>query len=98
MTKKRRQFDTSLKLEVVRMIKDQRLSATQVSHSMDIGETAIRRWVKQYEDEQSGQRGIGKPLTAEQQRIRQLEQENRQLRMDVTILKNASAFFAREMK
>jgi len=38
------------------------------------------------------------PLTAEQQRIRELEQESRQLRMDVTILKNASAFFAREMK
>jgi len=37
-------------------------------------------------------------LTAEQQRIRQLEQENQQLRQDVTILKKASAFFAREMK
>ena len=80
------------------MIKEQGLSTTQVRHSMDIGETAIRRWLKQYEAEQSGQHGIGKPLTVEQQRIRQLEQENRQLRMDVTILKNASAFFAREMK
>jgi len=36
--------------------------------------------------------------TAEQQRIRQLELENQQLRQDVTILKKASAFFAREMK
>jgi transposase len=98
MTKQRRHFDISLKLEVVRMIKEQGLSTTQVSHSMDIGETAIRRWLKQYEAEQSGQRGIGNPLTVDQQRIRQLEQENRQLRMDVTILKNASAFFAREMK
>ena len=98
MTKQRRHFDISLKLEVVRMIKEQGLSTTQVSHSMDIGETAIRRWLKQYEAEQGGQRGIGNPLTVEQQRIRQLEQENRQLRMDVTILKNASAFFAREMK
>ncbi|MDB5839271.1 MAG: transposase family protein [Herminiimonas sp.] len=41
---------------------------------------------------------IGKPLTAEQQRIRQLEQENRQLRGDVEVLKKASAFFARELK
>ena len=48
--------------------------------------------------EQSGQRGIGNPLTAEQQRVRQLEQENRRLRMDVDILKKASAFFARELK
>ncbi len=98
MTRQRRAFDTSLKLEVVRMIKDQGLSVQDVSETMDIGPTAIRRWVKQYNAEQNGQLGIGKPLTAEQQRIRQLEQENRQLKGDVDILKKASAFFARELK
>lgn len=98
MTKQRKHFDNSLKLEVVRMIKEQGLSILHVSQSMDIGQTAIRRWVKQFEAEQIGQRGIGNPLTAEQQRIRQLEQENRQLRTDVDILKKASAFFARELK
>ncbi|MDQ1924957.1 IS3 family transposase, partial [Massilia pseudoviolaceinigra] len=35
---------------------------------MDIGPTAIRRWLTQYSAEQSGQPDIGKPLTAEQQR------------------------------
>jgi transposase len=43
---------------------------------MSIGPSAIRRWVEQHDAEQSSQPGIGKPLTAEQQRIRQLEQEN----------------------
>lgn len=98
MTKQRKKFDTSLKLEVVRMIKEQGLSVQHVSQSMDIGETAIRRWVTQYQAEQSGQPGIGNALTADQQRIRHLEVENRQLRMDVDILKKASAFFARELK
>jgi transposase len=98
MTRQRRKFDTSFKLEVVRMIKEQGLSVQHVSESMNIGQSAIRRWATQYEAEQSGQRGIGNPLTAEQQRIRQLELENRQLRMDVDILKKASAFFARELK
>ena len=97
-TRKRRIFDPSLKLEVVRMINEQGHSVQNVSESMDIGQTAIRRWLQQYSAEQSGQAGIGKPLTAEQQRIRQLELENQQLRQDVTILKKASAFFAREMK
>ena len=96
--KKRKIFDSSLKLEVVRMIKEQGQSVQNVSESMSIGQTAIRRWLTQYSAEQSGQSGIGKPLTAEQQRIRQLEAENLQLRQDVTILKKASAFFAREMK
>ncbi|MNF11856.1 hypothetical protein D3C80_2131770 [compost metagenome] len=54
--------------------------------------------MQQYEAEQLGQPGIGKPLTAEQQRIRQLEQENRQLKMDNDVLKKATAFFARELK
>jgi transposase len=98
MTKQRKKFDTNFKLEVVRMIQEQGLSVQHVSQSMGIGLTAIRRWVTQYKAEQSGQHGIGNPLTAEQQRVRQLEQENRRLRMDVDILKKASAFFARELK
>ena len=88
MTRQRRNFDPSFKLEVVRMITEQGLSISHVSQTMDIGVTAIRRWMEQYEAEQKGQPGIGKPLTAEQQRIRQLEQENRQLRSDVDVLKN----------
>lgn len=98
MARQRKTFDPSLKLEVVRMIKEQGLSVQNVSETMSIGPTAIRRWLTQYGAEQNGQPGIGKPLTAEQQRIRQLEQENRQLKGDVEILKKASAFFARELK
>jgi transposase len=98
MTKQRRKFDAGFKLEVVRMIKEQGLSVQHVSQSMNIGQSALRRWVTQHASEQSGQRGIGNPLTTEQQRIRQLELENRQLKMDVDILKKASAFFARELK
>ena len=98
MPRMRKRFDTNFKLEVVRMIKDQGQGITEVCRSMDLGETAVRRWLKQYEAEQLGGAGIGKPLTAEQQRIRQLEEDNRRLRQDVEILKKASAFFARELK
>jgi transposase len=58
----------------------------------------VRRWVEQYDAESAGLPGIGKPLTEEQRRIRQLEAELRQLRQDNDILKKASAFFARELK
>jgi transposase len=88
MTRIRRKFDAGFKLEVVRMIKDQGLSVPEVCSSMELGETAVRRWLKQYEDELVGHTGIGSPLTADQQRIRQLEEENRRLRQDVDILKN----------
>ena len=76
----------------------QGLSVGQVCTDMSIGETAVRRWVKQVEAEQFGNSGIGKPLTVEQQRIRQLELENRQLKSDNDLLKKASAFFARELR
>ncbi len=45
MKKQRRQFDTSFKLEIVRMIKEQGLSIAHISESMSIGQSAIRRWV-----------------------------------------------------
>ena len=80
------------------MVKVQGLSIGQVCKDMKIGESVVRRWVAQFEAEQLGQNGIGKPLTTEHQRIRQLEAENRQLRGDVDILKKASAFFARELR
>ena len=58
---------------------------------MKLGKTAVRRWLARVNAEQIGQPGIGKPLTAEHQRIRQVEAENKQLRGDFDILKVASA-------
>jgi transposase len=95
---KRRVFDASFKQQVVEMIRRQGLSVSEVCRDMKLGETAVRRWLAQVDAEQIGQPGIGKPLTAEHQRIRQLEAENKQLRGDVEILKKASAFFARELR
>ena len=99
MSKKtRRTFDASFKLQVVRMIREQGMSTSQVCRDLDLVESAVRRWLDQFDAEQAGQSGAGKPLTPEQQRIRQLESELRQLRMDNDLLKKASAFFARELK
>jgi len=98
MSQARRQFDVGFKLQVARMVREQGVGVGQVCRDMGLGETAVRRWVAQYDAEKLGQSGIGKPLTAEQQRIRQLENENRQLRVDNDLLKKASAFFARELK
>ena len=96
--KSRRAFDAAFKLQVVRMVREQNLSVVQVCRDMDLAESAVRRWVEQYDKELAGQAPVGKPLTPEQQRIRQLENEIRQLKSDNEILKKASAFFARELK
>ena len=98
MTKQRRTFDADFKLQVVKMIKEQGLRISQVCRDLDLGETAVRRWVVQYEAEQQGLPGVGLPLPPEQQRIRALEAEVRRLREDNEILKKASAFFARQLR
>jgi len=98
MTRIRRSFDAAFKLQVAQMIREQGLSVGQVCRDLDLIDSAVRRWLAQYDAEQLGQVGIGKPLTPEQQRIRELERENLRLREDVSLLKKASAFFARELK
>ncbi|MBE7527288.1 MAG: hypothetical protein HS120_06910 [Burkholderiales bacterium] len=45
-----------------------------VSETMGYWPNGDRRWVKQHANAEQMASGIGKPLTAEQQRIRQLEQ------------------------
>lgn len=80
------------------MVKDQGRSVSEVCRSLGLGETAVRRWVAQYEAELADGAGIGKPLTPEQQRIRELEAQVRRLQEDSDILKKASAFFARALK
>ncbi len=98
MTKKRREFSASVKLEMVKMVRDQGLSVAEVCRTMSVGPTALRRWIAQVDAERAGTLGIGAPITADQQRIRQLEVECRQLRSDNELLKKASAFFARELR
>ena len=99
MTKKQsRTFNAQFKLQVVQIIREQGLSVGDVCRDIKLGETAVRRWLAQTDEEAAGRPGIGKPLTAEQQRIRQLEAENNQLRGDVDILKKVSAFFALELR
>ena len=50
----RRVFDTDFKLKVVQMIKTQGISIRQVCKDMKLGESGVRRWLGQFEAEQSG--------------------------------------------
>jgi transposase len=80
------------------MVRDQGISLNQVCKDMNLVPSAVRRWVVQLDEEVAGRPGVGKPLTPEQQRIRELEGQIRQLKSDNELLKKASALFAREIK
>ena len=58
---------------------------------MDVGETALRRWVDQLKVERGGVTPKTKALTAEQQRIQELERQVNRLEREKSILKKATA-------
>ena len=77
MSKARRNFNADFKLNICKSIREQGLTITQICRDNDLGQTAVHRWLKQYDAEMTGQAGIGLPLTPEQRRIRELEQDNK---------------------
>jgi transposase len=66
----------------------------RVAGQLGCGVESLRTWVKQAEIDDGEAPGV---TTAEAKRIRELEQEVRELRRANEILKRASAFFAAEL-
>lgn len=92
----RRHFDADYKKEVVHLIRQQRISAGQASEKFNIHHTVLRRWLTEFDAEQTSA-GTGNPTVAEAERIRALEERLSQLQSDNELLKRASALFAREL-
>ncbi len=96
MKKERRTFSQEFKQEAVALVLDHGYSYAAAGCSLGINGNLVSRWKRQLEDEASAAfPGKGK-RTAEQQRIHELEKENRRLRMEKEILKKATAFFVKE--
>jgi transposase len=62
-----------------------------IAEKMGCTPETLRRWVRRVERDEGRRPGL---TTAEEQRVKQLERENRELRRANEILKKASAYFA----
>jgi transposase len=67
---------------------------TRIARQLGIGSESLRGWVRQAEVDGGQRPGV---TTTEQQRIAELELDNRELRRANEILKAAASFFAREL-
>jgi transposase len=67
---------------------------TRIARQLGIGSESLRGWVRQAEVDGGQRPGV---TTTEQQRIAELERDNRELRRANEILKAAASFFAREL-
>ena len=77
MKRQRRTFSTEFKHEAACLVLDQGYSIPEASRSLDVGETALRRWVQQLKLERGGGTPVSKALTVEQrQNFEQVHKTN----------------------
>lgn len=95
----RKQYSKEFKLDAVSLVLEQGYTRAEAARSLEINVSQLGRWIKEYREDDNGQafRGNGK-LTPEQEEIRRLRVENRQLKLERQILKEATVFFAKETK
>jgi len=96
-----RRYSQEEKDAAVRMVRTLRaeLGTTQgtvqrVAEQLGYGVESVRTWVKQADIDEGHAPGVS---TAEAQRIKELEQENRELKRANEILKRAASFFGAEL-
>lgn len=91
MKRQRRSFSTEFKRDAGMLVLDQGYTIPEACRSLDIGETALRRWVDQLAAERGGVTPTSKALTPEQKKIQELESRVNRLEREKTILKKATA-------
>ena len=96
MTKQRRTFSAEFKREAADLVLKQDYSYIEASRSLGVGESALRRWVTQVQQERQGVTPQSKALTPEQQKIQELEARIARIERDKSIVKKATALLMSE--
>ncbi len=96
-----RRYSPETKARAVRMVRQLRKETgtshgtiKRVSEQIGCGTESLRLWVRQADIDEGIEPGT---TTADAARMKELEQENRELRRANDLLKRASAFFAAEL-
>ena len=93
----RRKYTREFKLEAVKLIKERGVSVAQASVDLGVHGTVLRHWVKAFADDpQQAFPGHGQ-MKPEQAEIVRLKREVTRLKAERDILKEAAAYFAREL-
>ena len=92
---KYRKFTAEYREEAVRMVLDSSRPIAAVARDLGINEGTLGNWVSKYRAEHPVSE---EPSTDERARLKELERETRELRMERDSLKKAAAFFAKEQQ
>jgi transposase len=88
-----RRFSEEFKRQIVALY-DNGKSVSELHKEYDIGKATIHRWINLIHE--NGSTKAADNRTPEQNRLIALEKENRQLKMEVDILKQAALIFAQK--
>ncbi len=95
-----RKYPDELRERAVRLVFEERErgeahgAIARIADKLGVHREALRNWVRQADIDGGRRAGTS---SADAQRIKELERENRELRRSNEILRTASAFFAREL-
>lgn len=96
MPERRRRFTAEFKDEAVKLVIETSRPVAEVAREIGVNEGTLGNWVNRYRAEHVDDEP---PLTiSERARLRELERENRELRMKTEFLGKAAAFFAQEYR
>jgi transposase len=91
-------YDPEFKLEAVKRVEQSGASVAKVAGELGVNENTLHGWIKRNREKpEMPFPGSGK-LSPEDERMRKLERENRDLREENEILKKAAAYFAKNQK
>ena len=91
-------YSPEFKMEAVKRVQKTGVSVAKVAADLGINENTLHGWVKRSREKPDTPfPGSGK-LSAEDERLRKLERENRELREENEILKKAATYFAKNQK
>ena len=93
----RRKFSREFKLEAVRLVTERGVAVAQAARDLDVAESVLRRWMRELSGDPAQAFPGNGVLKPDQIEIARLRKEVAKLKAERDILKNAAAYFARDV-
>ena len=98
MEKNRKKYDTTLKVEAIRLVVEEGRKVSEVERNLDISRGTLARWIREKKsDPEESFPGKGR-LKAKDEEIRRLKLELKRTQEERDIIKKALAYFAEDQK
>jgi transposase len=91
---KRPEYSPEFREEAAKLVVESSRPIVQVAREIKVNEATLGGWVKKYRDKHADDEPG--PQISDRARLRELERENRELKMKVEFLSKATAYFAAE--